>query len=113
MSSGLKPGWTRTQRGRVVTWSGGKIGVGEFAECGLSAHLPNTPGQTLTFPANQTYANGKVVQWIGAESSDEPAPHVTLEAAGGRNVHDDDRRRRERGRAPRPHPERLISTSRL
>jgi uncharacterized protein YcnI len=76
-----KPGWTRTQKGRVVTWSGGKVGVGEFDEFGISIHLPNTPGQTLTFPATQTYANGKVVHWIGAETADEPAPHVALEAA--------------------------------
>jgi uncharacterized protein YcnI len=76
-----KAGWKRTQSGRVVTWSGGQIGVGEFDEFGLSIHLPNTPGKTLVFPATQTYANGKVVHWIGALTSDEPAPHVTLEAA--------------------------------
>jgi uncharacterized protein YcnI len=76
-----KPGWKRMQSGRVVTWSGGQIGVGEFDEFGLSVHLPNTPGKVLVFPATQTYANGKVVHWIGALTSDEPAPHVTLEAA--------------------------------
>jgi uncharacterized protein YcnI len=76
-----KPGWKRTQKGRVVTWSGGQIGVGEFDEFGLSVHLPNTPGKTLVFPATQTYANGKVVHWIGPLNADEPAPHVTLEAA--------------------------------
>jgi uncharacterized protein YcnI len=78
-----KPGWKRTQSGRVVTWSGGQIGVGEFDEFGLSIHVPNTPGKRLVFPATQTYANGKVVHWIGAETSDEPAPHVTIEAAAG------------------------------
>ena len=76
-----KEGWTRTQNGRVVTWSGGQIGVGEFDEFGLSIHVPNTPGETLTFPATQTYANGKVVRWIGAPESDEPAPTLTIEAA--------------------------------
>jgi uncharacterized protein YcnI len=76
-----KPPWKRTQSGRVVTWSGGQIGVGEFDEFGLSMHLPNTPGKVLVFPATQTYANGKVVHWIGALTSDEPAPHVTLQAA--------------------------------
>ena len=69
-----KPGWTRTQDGRVVTWSGGEIGVGEFDEFGLSIHVPNTPGQTLTFPATQTYANGKVVRWIGAPDIRRPRP---------------------------------------
>ena len=78
-----KAGWKRTESGRVVTWSGGQIGVGEFDEFGLSMHLPNTPGKTLVFPATQTYANGKIVHWIGALTSDEPAPHVTLEAAAG------------------------------
>jgi uncharacterized protein YcnI len=78
-----KPGWKRAQSGRVVTWSGGQIGVGEFDEFGLSVHLPNTPGKVLVFPATQTYSNGKVVHWIGALTSDEPAPHVTLEAAEG------------------------------
>jgi uncharacterized protein YcnI len=78
-----KAGWKRVQSGRVVTWSGGQIGVGEFDEFGLSMHLPNTPGKTLLFPATQTYANGKVVHWIGALTADEPAPHVALEAASG------------------------------
>ncbi|MEK6275411.1 MAG: YcnI family protein [Actinomycetota bacterium] len=78
-----KPGWKRTQNGRVVTWSGGEIGPGEFDEFGLSTHLPNTPGETLVFPATQTYASGKVMHWIGALTSDEPAPHVLLEAAEG------------------------------
>jgi uncharacterized protein YcnI len=81
-----KPGWTRTQKGRVVTWSGGKIGVGEFDEFGISVHLPNTPGKTLIFPATQTYANGKVVHWIGPLTADEPAPHVMLEAAEPENT---------------------------
>jgi uncharacterized protein YcnI len=76
-----KEGWKRTQNGRVVTWSGGQIGVGEFDEFGLSIHVPNTPGETLTFPATQTYANGKVVRWIGAPESDEPAPTLTIETA--------------------------------
>ena len=76
-----KAGWKRTQSGRIVTWSDGQIGVDEFDEFGLSVHLPNTPGKVLVFPATQTYANGKVVHWIGALTSDEPAPHVTLEAA--------------------------------
>jgi periplasmic copper chaperone A len=94
-----KPGWTRTvqmvklakpitmegetvtERVGTVTWSGGSIGPGEFDEFGLSAHVPNTPGRELVFPAVQTYANREVVRWIGAPDADEPAPRVTLEAA--------------------------------
>jgi uncharacterized protein YcnI len=94
-----KPGWTRTvktvklakpvtiegetvtERIGTVTWSRGKIGPGEFDEFGMSAHVPNSPGRELIFPAVQTYANGEVVRWIGDPSADEPAPRVTLEAA--------------------------------
>jgi uncharacterized protein YcnI len=94
-----KPGWTRTvqmvklakpitmegetvtERVGTVTWSGGRIGPGEFDEFGLSAHVPNSPGRELVFPAVQTYSNGEVVRWIGDPDADEPAPRVTLEAA--------------------------------
>jgi uncharacterized protein YcnI len=94
-----KPGWTRTvqmvklpkpitmegetvtERVGTVTWSGGSIGPGEFDEFGLSAHVPNSPGRELVFPAVQTYAGGEVVRWIGAPDADEPAPRVRLEAA--------------------------------
>jgi uncharacterized protein YcnI len=96
-----KPGWTRkvtmqklakpitiegekiTERVATVEWSGGKIEPGEFDEFVMSAHVPNTPGEELTFPALQTYANGKVVRWIEAPSGEFPAPRVTLEAAEG------------------------------
>ena len=99
-----KPGWTRkismqklakpvtmegekiTERVATVEWSGGKINPGEFEEFVMSAHVPNTPGKVLVMPATQTYANGEVVHWIGALTSDEPAPHVTLEAAAPENA---------------------------
>ena len=70
-----KPGWTRTvtmvklakpvtndegetvtERIGTVTWEGGKIAPGEFDEFGLSAKVPDTAGQTLVFPAVQTYS---------------------------------------------------------
>ncbi|HET7856621.1 MAG TPA: YcnI family protein [Gaiellaceae bacterium] len=74
-------GETVTERVGTVTWSGGQIGPGEFDEFGMSAHVPNSPGRELIFPAVQTYANGEVVRWIGDPSADEPAPRVKLEAA--------------------------------
>ena len=40
--------------------------------------MPDAPGQTLAFPANQTYSNGEVVRWIGAPDSETPASRVTL-----------------------------------
>lgn len=95
-----KPGWTRTvtmvklakpvtndegetvtERIGTVTWEGGKIAPGEFDEFGLSAKVPDTAGQTLVFPAVQTYSNGEVVRWIGAADADTPAPRVALTAA--------------------------------
>jgi periplasmic copper chaperone A len=94
-----KPGWTRTvtmekldppvelfgeeytERVATVTWEGGKIAPGEFDEFGLSAKVPNAAGQTLEFPATQTYSSGEVVRWIGAADADTPAPRVTLAAA--------------------------------
>jgi uncharacterized protein len=94
-----KEGWTRTvtkvklekpiesddgpvtERVATVTWSGGKIAPGEFDEFGFTAQVPDKEGDVLTFPALQTYSDGKVVRWIGSEDADEPAPRVTLTAA--------------------------------
>ena len=75
------PGWRRSVDGRIVTWSGGKIEEGKEGKFSFSAHMPATPGRVLVFPSLVTYANGKVVHWIGAESSDTPAPRVELTAA--------------------------------
>ncbi len=82
-----KAGWQRTVEGRVVTWSGGKIGPEEFDDFAFSTELPDTPGKELVFPTLQTYAEGKVVRWIEAESGQFPAPRLTIEAAeGGTNT---------------------------
>jgi len=76
-------GETVTDRVATVTWSGGSIAPGEFDEFGISAHVPNTPGRVLVFPALQTYTGGEVVRWIGSPDADEPAPRVQLTAAAG------------------------------
>jgi periplasmic copper chaperone A len=76
-------GWTESVQGRVVTWSGGKIRHGADGKFSFTAQMPNTPGRVLVFPSLVTYQDGKVVHWIGAESSDTPAPRVTLTAAKG------------------------------
>jgi periplasmic copper chaperone A len=86
-----RPGWkVKVQRDgdRVsqITWSGGRIGPGEFVDFGLSLRMPKgEAGEKLTFKALQTYDDGQVVRWIGPEDADEPAPIVTLEVgpAGG------------------------------
>ena len=105
-----KPGWKRTvtmekldppvelegemqtERVATVTWEGGKIAPGEFDEFGISAKVPDAPGQTLAFPANQTYSNGEVVRWIGAADSETPASRVTLGPKEARREHGHDRR---------------------
>jgi len=74
-------GWRRSVKGRLVTWLGGEIQPGEVGKFSFSAHMPATPGRVLVFPSLVTYANGEVVHWIGAESSETPAPRVTLGAA--------------------------------
>jgi uncharacterized protein YcnI len=76
-----KAGWTGTLTKQTMTWSGGKVQPEQFEEFKLIAHVPNKPGTELVFPAVQTYADGTTVHWIGAPSSDTPAPRVTLEAA--------------------------------
>ena len=78
-------GWTQSVKGRIVTWSGGKIPHGATGKFSFTAHMPDTPGKVLVFPSLVTYADGKVVHWIGAESSDTPAPRVTLTASGKTN----------------------------
>jgi uncharacterized protein YcnI len=71
-----------TSRVATVTWAGGTIGPGEFFEFGLSAKVPDAPGD-LEFKAIQTYGNGEVVRWIADDpKADNPAPHVAVEAAG-------------------------------
>jgi uncharacterized protein YcnI len=76
-------GWKQSVNGRVVTWSGGTIPNGAVGKFAFSAKMPDSPGRVLVFPALVIYQDGKVVHWIGAESSDTPAPRVTLIAAAG------------------------------
>ena len=83
--SNVKPqpggGWQPTMAGRVITWTGGSFPQGESGEFTIRGQLPNTPGKRLRFPTVQTYGNGTVVRWIGASSSDTPAPTILLTAA--------------------------------
>ena len=57
-----------------VTWSGGHTPTDEDAVFQFNA----TPAEarTYTFRVRQTYDDGSIVDWIGAESSDTPAPRV-------------------------------------
>ncbi|MGH8899009.1 MAG: YcnI family protein [Egibacteraceae bacterium] len=86
-----KPGWTVQMEGGVLAISGGKIGPGQFDEFSFSAQNPKTAAD-ITFPAVQTYDDGKVVNWIGQPDAEEPAPVVqiagTPEAEHGGAGHD-------------------------
>ena len=75
------PGWHAQMAGRVITWTGGRVPQGESGEFTIRAQFPNTPGARLRFPTVQTYGNGTIVRWIGAPSSDTPAPTILLTAA--------------------------------
>jgi uncharacterized protein len=71
----------------TITWTAKSaadaIPPGGFEDFGLSVQIPGKAGDKLTFKALQTYSNKEVVRWIGAESSDNPAPTVTVTAAAG------------------------------
>lgn len=82
------PGWKAklTRAGKTVsgvTFSGGAIPPGQFAQFPLSVGVPGKAGDTLTFKALQTYDNGDVVRWIGSPAADEPAPTIRVSAKGG------------------------------
>ncbi|GAA1358977.1 YcnI family copper-binding membrane protein [Streptomyces beijiangensis] len=69
-----------------VTWTGGKIGPGEFQQFPLSIGALPTDTDELVFKAIQTYDNKEVVRWIeeekeGAAEPENPAPVLALTAA--------------------------------
>jgi uncharacterized protein YcnI len=57
-----------------VTWTGGSVPTEEDAVFQFNASA--SAAQTYTFKVRQTYDDGAVVDWAGAESSDTPAPRV-------------------------------------
>lgn len=84
------PGWTRqlqqTGSGAAavvqrVTWTGGHTPAGEDALFQFLAQ-PASAG-TYTFPIEQTYSDGSVVDWAGPESSDAPAPTIEAKSSIG------------------------------
>ncbi len=84
------PGWTRKlqQTGsgedavitRVV-WSGGSVPTGEDSTFAFLAQA--SAAKTYTFGVRQTYSDGSVVDWSGAESSDNPAPTIDVRSSLG------------------------------
>lgn len=79
------PGWKRQVQStgsgessviQSVTWTGGHVPTGEISHFAFLASA--AADKTYTFGVEQTYSDGSIVNWNGAESSDTPAP--TLEA---------------------------------
>jgi uncharacterized protein YcnI len=77
------PGWKReeiTQGSgeertiRQVTWSGGNVPTEHYAVFRFIGSVD--AAKDYAVKVRQTYANGKVVDWSGPESSDTPAPTV-------------------------------------
>ncbi|KOV61999.1 YcnI family protein [Streptomyces sp. MMG1121] len=75
---------TITDAASEITFSGGKIGAGQYEDFNVAfGQLPEDTGQ-LVFKALQTYSDGKVVRWIeeptGGDEPDNPAPVLKLTA---------------------------------
>ena len=67
-----------------ITWTGGKIGAGQYEDFDVAfGQLPYDAGQ-LTFKALQTYADGKIVRWIDEAESGGEEPR---EPGAGRQAH--------------------------
>ncbi|MEV5845590.1 YcnI family protein [Streptomyces sp. NPDC051985] len=70
-----------------ITWTGGKIGAGQFEDFDVAfGQLPEDTDE-LAFKTLQTYSDGKVVRWIeeaqsGDEEPENPAPTLKLTATG-------------------------------
>ncbi|MFG2127067.1 YcnI family protein [Streptomyces sp. NPDC048751] len=70
-----------------ITWTGGKIGAGQYEDFNVAfGQLPEDTDQ-LAFKTLQTYSDGKVVRWIeeaeqGGEEPENPAPVLKLTAKG-------------------------------
>jgi uncharacterized protein YcnI len=57
---------------------GGGTAPGYMENFPIAFSVPDEIGAALTFKTVQTYSDGNVVRWIGAASSDQPAPTVNV-----------------------------------
>jgi uncharacterized protein YcnI len=111
VSTQPKPGWTTevtmrtldepidafgeevTEVVDTITWSGGRIGPGEFDQFGVSVGpLPDEEG-SLLFPTTQVYEGGEEVAWEEADpEAERPAPSLTIGPAeeGGHSEGEED-----------------------
>lgn len=84
------PGWKRLVQStgsgdstvvQKVTWSDGHVPTEEDSLFQFLAEA-SKPG-TYTFQVQQTYSDGSIVNWSGAESSDTPAPTIEAKTSLG------------------------------
>ena len=64
-----------------VTWSGGATPTGEDSVFQFLAQP--SAARTYAFAVQQTYSDGSIVDWVGPESSDTPAPSISVLASLG------------------------------
>jgi uncharacterized protein YcnI len=86
-----KPGWNyelaKDASGKItgVTWTatGDGLSKTEFGDFNMQGKVADAATQ-ITWKAYQTYKDGSVVEWVGADGSDKPASvtTVTAKAAG-------------------------------
>ncbi|MEX2104090.1 MAG: YcnI family protein, partial [Bacilli bacterium] len=90
-----KPGWTyefeRDDSDKVtsITWTAEGLGLGatEFGEFNMQGKVGDTIGM-IAWKAYQTYEDGSVVEWTGAEGSKHPASVTRiLKATAGSDGH--------------------------
>jgi periplasmic copper chaperone A len=90
-----RDGATITEAVSKVTWTankGSEIAPGQFQEFALSGGPLPAGAKALSFPAVQTYTDGKVVSWDqpqaeGAEEPEHPVPSFALTAAAPEGGH--------------------------
>lgn len=82
-----KPGWkyeiTKDANDKItsVTWMATENGIGatEFGQFNMQGKVSDT-AKEIVWKAVQTYKDGSVVEWVGAEDSNEPAPVTKVHA---------------------------------
>lgn len=85
-----KAGWTyeiaKDSAGKItgVTWkaSGDGLASTEFGEFNMQGKVADSATQ-IVWKAYQTYKDGSVVEWVGADGSDKPASVTTVKAKAG------------------------------
>jgi uncharacterized protein YcnI len=84
------PGWHRVVQStgsgesaviQKVTWTGGSTPTEEDSLFQFLAE--GSKSGTYTFGVQQTYSDGSIVDWNGAESSDNPSPTISVKSSLG------------------------------